>query len=104
MGAFTSFTLLPSFSSSSLNFNLLSSSSCCWFLVARAVAAASIIFGIALSDEPQPTKSEYTILRSTWTIPINCNEEDFISIGQNKRDEEKNEMNNNPIGVILIPR
>ncbi|CAG8811469.1 20395_t:CDS:2, partial [Gigaspora rosea] len=63
---------------------------------------------------------------STWSIPINRNEEvlnyihimpiydtksnskflklkDIISIGQNERDEGENEMNNNPIVVISIP-
>ncbi|CAG8853012.1 16798_t:CDS:2, partial [Gigaspora margarita] len=44
--------------------------------------------------QPQPTKSEYTIPRSIWTIPINHNKEDIVSIDQNERDERENEMSN----------
>ncbi|CAG8852389.1 34680_t:CDS:2, partial [Gigaspora margarita] len=50
---------------------------------------------------PQPTKSEHTIPRSTWTIPINHNKEDIVSIDQNERGERENEINNN-VGFPLI--
>ncbi|CAG8846978.1 2504_t:CDS:2, partial [Gigaspora margarita] len=59
-----------------------------------------------LLHRPNPTKSEYTIPSSTWTIPINDvndYEEGNINVDQGDKSKSQKEIINNPLVVISIP-